>query len=592
MVLNDVPGYERVVYEALLVVAVPFTVQKLTDVKATFEGEQGSLAEMDYGTDFTVAVSDGILYFTITAGFVPPETYGDILIYRDVVVEQSLAIPSGKEIPRKPLEWLLDRIVWMLQEIRRGLGDILLSVDPDSPQYELPGKETRKNKGLGYNSDGEPEVYDLPDRYPTSNFIREAYVAAVDQRSYADTFRLASQPVDESYIRSMIAQWYRMKAWNPVTDFTGMVIENIYGGLSAEDRYISGGRVAYLYVQILGHTEQSIVRLGFDKSLTLIRSQFPLVDATFLSTGNENTFFIGNQKGSMVMVNTTTLVENLFAFDIWKGATTPIVANGSIAYYFQFQGELATADYKLHYTTDIDNPYGVWTTVDDPTSEELRVTMRSFGYGDRMTFIAASYASMWETEDPTGTWTRLGTFINQGFRKGLCYSLYYQKYFSFCILLDGADVSIELESSDTGDTWEHVMSIPLGQGILGSYSIIGGALTYSEQDSIYKTAAPMQADSEVGTITIHYANYKFTIQPSAEYSVDTIEGDAQYNQSLYVKGLGTTIDFNTRMYLDSAIPLIPTSGVLPSDVIIAFDDNVDFIIAYDDNPDYLIINEE
>lgn len=237
----------------------------------------------------------------------------------------------------------------------------------------------------------------------------------------------------------------------------------------------------------------------------------------------------------------------------------------------------------------------MWTTVLDPHADTFCVIMLSNGHGDRLKYLAASNGGLWETDDPSGTWTRPGSnaFIMNTFRKGLCWSEHYSAFFSFSVYPDGDILYLYVERSDVGEEWELIETIELPGTMIASNEVYGtGTVYYSEFDSPVKQIASMITDDEVGTITMHYADIVIVYQPEAEYSIKRQGIDWTGNRGLYVKGLGITIDYLNLRYIKAAVPLIPSSTELPDDVIVVYDDNYEFIIAYNDDPDYIIKNEE
>lgn len=98
-----------------------------------------------------------------TVTFATPPVIDTILtLERDLPIERMTDFLEGGNFSAKALNTELDIMVASLQQIERQNDRALIFSDQENPSYRtLPDVAIRRNKGLGFNGDGEPVALDL-----------------------------------------------------------------------------------------------------------------------------------------------------------------------------------------------------------------------------------------------------------------------------------------------------------------------------------------------------------------------------------------------------------------------------------------------
>lgn len=580
MIDQDVPGYVRVEYAALMTFYLPFDIQKTSDVIVTFEGESGSTDTLDLGVDYTLVGFSEEVVFTLLAEYVPPEPYGVMFLKRSITKEQPLQIPAGRELPRKPFEWLLDRFVWLIQDESRESERLLTTYDDESGTQTFPAINGRKNKIVIFSESGLMSVMSIPNRYEATRFTRAAYSQVENQEAYADVFGLSDQDINETFLRSFVHQAYEAFHHGDFSDFT--YISSIASGASLWDRYVDGGTVAYLVAKLTSANYYSLVRMEKD---------FYWEEVLSLPTGgiynfikphsNLNVFYYGDFKGHVWGFDKYIGVHTLVSPYSANKLTSEVVTNDSFALYFRYSTDGLSGAMVLSLSPgDPSVPFDLYSGY-NITDTVIRAVCKNEWLEGRAVFIGAANDAVFECSDPYNTlWDHIGTFNVSGDRYFIIYAPYYGEFFTYSVV-KGSDITITVESSPDLINWT-VRNI-IHTDLIEAASTFNASTGLSSSGYNGVNDHEMFSDRETGTITLFYNGFKYVIQPDNGYS-KTSQGIG----GLYILGNGSTLDFGNQYYTKAAAPYLYPVDTMEGDVVLTYNGEPDLIVSPDEEEDVII----
>jgi len=137
--------------------------------KVTWDGIETQLV---YGSDFTVAATDGDYMNGGVVTTIETYTTGSLVIERSVEQTQETQYIEGDRFPAKTHESALDKLTLMVQDMRDAVGRSLKFPAADDPDLsaQLPTVAQRASNFLAFDAEGEPMAAEGVPEIPVTPF--------------------------------------------------------------------------------------------------------------------------------------------------------------------------------------------------------------------------------------------------------------------------------------------------------------------------------------------------------------------------------------------------------------------------------------
>ena len=455
---DDDVGYIKHVYiDNLTPYSIPFMFHTYGDLEIRFEGVTGDEEILQYEKDFTSGTIDGVIYITLDPAYFPPEPSGHIVCERKVPLAQPLVIPPGKEVPRKPLEFLLDRIVWMLQRFLRGDEDFLKRPFGDETTDQLPPADGRANGVWVFDEDGNSGVAHYPPRFHPADYMDLSYQTINSQEEFIDYHKIGEISVLTPYIEARMFQQLLAENWEeidptlpnwsarailpvPARDVEDGHVALIIAGVWDVEDEINDYYLYYLYKDhSVADTGVPAYRPTFNMSMGIVASTMAFM-------------YIGSPNGELARLGADW--DMLFSGEPSE-ATWGKVVYGDVGMPAMIQFGQIEGVYRLRRTADADDDEVSWTDTVSPIPESVFTCINTGRRGGLPLFCAFGRTTAWGSNDGL-EWTQLSQFGNASNRRSCCYSEYYQGFFSYGAEVFGDNVEITIDYSADLSTWVNI----------------------------------------------------------------------------------------------------------------------------------------